>query len=202
MNTLFLDFASHRQQFALVDETHVLTSIDLDDHKEEETLMPKLEELLKEEKMTTKDLTHTACVLGPGGFTSLRVGVSMANALSYGLKIPSCGIHLSDLWGEAAKKEKDFVWIHSTRKTSLFIRGFGTFAKNWPEPLLIDVKTVQEELQKASVVGELIPEHRVVLKESISMLPIDSFDSVLPAVLSQCTYKEGQILLPWYGREA
>lgn len=195
MNILFLDFASQKQFVALVDEKKVLAYKEIDDHKEEAAMMPLIESMADMSKVT-----HVACALGPGGFTSLRVGVALTNALSYGLGIPSAGVHLSDLWSEAGKEQaNDFVWLHSTRKTSLFIRGFGTFETNWPEPTVISLDDAK--MIAGSAVGELIPEHLQAFS-NMQMLPITSYQSVLPNVLSALAYKENQTLLPWYGREA
>lgn len=50
-----------------------------------------IDKVLKENKIALKDLTGIEVNLGPGSFTGLRVGVSVANALSYSLKIPVNG---------------------------------------------------------------------------------------------------------------
>lgn len=48
-------------------------------------------EKLEEKKTDLKNITEIEVVLGPGSFTGLRVGVSVANALGYALKIPVNG---------------------------------------------------------------------------------------------------------------
>ena len=57
------------------------------DRKNQEVL-PLIEKLLKQHKLTLKDLTKIEVNPGPGSFTGLRVGVSVANALGALLKIP------------------------------------------------------------------------------------------------------------------
>ena len=56
-----------------------------------ETIHRKIEELLKSQKKTMGDVQKLVVYLGPGSFTGLRIGVSVANALSYGLNIPIVG---------------------------------------------------------------------------------------------------------------
>ncbi len=192
---LFLDFASNKKRFALVDEHNILKSVSVDDHADENLLLPTLQKLIE-----GKDVTHIACVTGPGGFTSLRVGVALANALSFGMKIPIAGVHLSDLYG-ATKTEQDFLWLHSTRKTMVFVRGFGSWEKIWSEPTLISLEDLNTKIEKKTiVVGELISEHQEALKENAHFVD-SSFDSVLPRILSQLSFAN-TTLLPWYGREA
>lgn len=51
-----------------------------------ETIHKKIHDLLKGSKKELKDISGIAVNKGPGSFTGLRIGLSVANALSYGLK--------------------------------------------------------------------------------------------------------------------
>ena len=53
-----------------------------------ETIHGKIHELLESQKADWPDLNGVAVFAGPGSFTGLRIGVSVANALGYGLQIP------------------------------------------------------------------------------------------------------------------
>ncbi|MDQ5972546.1 MAG: tRNA threonylcarbamoyladenosine biosynthesis protein TsaB [Patescibacteria group bacterium] len=64
-----------------------------------ETLHSKIAELLKANHRTLKDLDGIVCYKGPGSFTGLRIGMSVGNALAYGLGIPVVGAAGSD-WQE------------------------------------------------------------------------------------------------------
>ncbi len=54
-------------------------------------LLPFIVELLKKEGKRLEDIKEIAVATGPGSFTGLRVGVSVANALGWALKIPVNG---------------------------------------------------------------------------------------------------------------
>lgn len=56
-----------------------------------QVLLPLIEKLLKSQKLEFKDLKGIGVEVGPGSFTGLRVGVSVANALGYALGIPVNG---------------------------------------------------------------------------------------------------------------
>lgn len=56
-----------------------------------QVLLPLIEKLLKSQKLEFKDLKGIEVETGPGSFTGLRVGVSVANALGFALKIPVNG---------------------------------------------------------------------------------------------------------------
>lgn len=50
-----------------------------------------INEILKNNKKTLKDITEIQVEIGPGSFTGLRVGVAVANTLAWTLKIPVNG---------------------------------------------------------------------------------------------------------------
>jgi tRNA threonylcarbamoyladenosine biosynthesis protein TsaB len=54
-------------------------------------LLPFIDEVLKKKKLTLKDLTEIKVNTGPGSFTGLKVGVSVAQALGFSLGIPVNG---------------------------------------------------------------------------------------------------------------
>ena len=58
-----------------------------------ETIHNQLEKLINGQHQTIHDLQAIITYQGPGSFTGLRIGLSVANALAYGLDIPivACG---------------------------------------------------------------------------------------------------------------
>lgn len=57
-------------------------------------LLPFIDEVLKKEGKSVNDITEIEVNTGPGSFTGLRVGVSVANALGWALDIPVNGKNL------------------------------------------------------------------------------------------------------------
>lgn len=56
-----------------------------------QVLLPLINKILKTENLKPEDLESIEVETGPGSFTGLRVGVSVANALGYSLGIPVNG---------------------------------------------------------------------------------------------------------------
>lgn len=196
MNTLFLDFCSHRKVFALVRDKKVFTC-ELEDHTDEASVMPAIESLITKAGCALKDIERIAAVTGPGGFMSQRIGLSIANALGWSLHIPIGGLHLSDLF--AARIDGNVLWLHSTKKQLLFIRGFGSYAVAWPEPVMITLDELKK-IMDGSYVGEVLPEQASVLNIK-PLATLQSLSVVLPDIVSNVTYKTAS-LTPWYGRGA
>ena len=197
METLFLDFCSHRKRIALVKDSVTVAESEHLDHFDEAEVMPAIEALLQKAGTLFSGIGRIAAVTGPGGFMSQRVGLAVSNALAWSLKIPIGALHLADLY--AARIQGDVLWVHSTKKQLLFIRGFGSFESTWPEPILItldELKTVSG----GSYVGEVLPEQAAVLQ----ITPLSSLKNiadVLPDVLATVAFGSTP-LVPWYGRGA
>lgn len=56
-----------------------------------QVLLPLISKLLDREKMNFEDLKEIEVETGPGSFTGIRVGVSVANSLGFALNIPVNG---------------------------------------------------------------------------------------------------------------
>lgn len=63
------------------------------------TLLQKITDLLAGQGMTTADLQGIIAFAGPGSFTGLRIGLTVTNALAYGLGgLPVVAIEGEDAW--------------------------------------------------------------------------------------------------------
>ena len=218
MKILFLNLASNHGSLAIVGSDKTIAFKAADHRISDADLLPQVEQLLSDAGLTFKDLTQIACVVGPGGFTSLRVAVAFANVLADQLNIPAAGVHLSSLYearmpspltplpqagggSSQVGSGQKWVWLHSTKSTHVFAKGFGVFAEKWPEPTLVPIEDLAGQLPDGiSWAGELIPAHREALSgKKIMELPLKPLDEVLPSYLEGLTYEE-KLLLPWYGR--
>lgn len=66
------------------------------DRQLSETILKKIDQLLAKHGKKLKDLTGIVCFSGPGSFTGLRIGISIGNALAYGLGISIVGSTKAD----------------------------------------------------------------------------------------------------------
>jgi tRNA threonylcarbamoyladenosine biosynthesis protein TsaB len=57
-----------------------------------QTLLPNIERLLADAGRTKSDIGAVLIDIGPGGYASLRVGVSIVKALAHGLGVPIAGV--------------------------------------------------------------------------------------------------------------
>lgn len=65
-----------------------------------ETIHTKLDQLLESQGKKLQDIDGILCYKGPGSFTGLRIGLSVANALAYSRELPIVGIEDESHWIE------------------------------------------------------------------------------------------------------
>lgn len=74
-------------------------------HRElSDTILLKIEALLKSKKKTWHDLEGVACFKGPGSFTGLRIGLTVGNSLANELNIPIVSTSSEEWQKEAVNK--------------------------------------------------------------------------------------------------
>lgn len=56
-----------------------------------QALLPLIEKILNEKKIKLQDLTEIQVNPGPGSFTGIRIGLTIANTLAFLLKVPVNG---------------------------------------------------------------------------------------------------------------
>lgn len=61
------------------------------DHRKGQVVLPMIENLLEGHNIDVKDITAIEVNPGPGSFTGLRVGITIANTLGFLLKVPVNG---------------------------------------------------------------------------------------------------------------
>lgn len=90
--TLYINTKDSKEVLvALKDRGKVISKASEQNEYGSQVLLPLIKKLLAKEKLDFKDLKKIEVETGPGSFTGLRVGVSVANALGFSLGIPVNG---------------------------------------------------------------------------------------------------------------
>lgn len=62
-----------------------------------QVVLPLIDKILKSNNITPKNVTGIKVNRGPGSFTGIRVGIAIANALGFALKIPVNGKKVGEM---------------------------------------------------------------------------------------------------------
>lgn len=199
MLILTLNTASRNNELLLSSNSELLIHESwLSERNEASTLLPRIEKLLESQKKTFQDLTHLLVITGPGGFTSIRVGVSIANALVYSLKLETAGITLFDWWKNKLGDTSDTLLISSATGDSVFVQD-----SHEDKCQLVAISEVKTQMSNSLIdlKGELIEKHAATLsnwKES----KLHDLEPDLGGLLDSIQFEKGRIIEPFYGRSA
>ena len=87
---LYLDTSSNLKTIIKIDDE----ILECDSSKlHSQVILPMISELLEKAAKKLSDITEIEVFAGPGSFTGLRVGATIANALGYALDVPVNGKH-------------------------------------------------------------------------------------------------------------
>ncbi len=125
--------------------------------KHMETLFDLLKKIIENRAHNIKKIV---VVVGPGAFTSIRVGVTAANSFAYEL---GCKLYAIDMWTLYGVEEKKLPIYISAGKEDLFeLTGFQTHVRH--DPALL--KTL-----KKTFYGELNEQHLAILSDPSLIQP-------------------------------
>lgn len=83
MKILSIDTSSEICGVALLENENLIDDNSLNNGRtHSENLMPLIDEILKRNNLTLKDIELISCVVGPGSFTGIRIGVATVKAIA------------------------------------------------------------------------------------------------------------------------
>lgn len=135
MLVLAVDTSSVVATCAILEENRLISERILSNQMtHSQTLMPMIDEMIKESGFELKDIDYFAVVTGPGSFTGLRIGVATVKALAHAMNKPIINVpameglayNLSTAEGIVvpmmdARRDRVFTGIYKWEKGKLHI---------------------------------------------------------------------------------
>lgn len=106
MYTLFIDTHFNKIVLALYKNSSVFDILEIESKSHSVIIMPSLEKLLKSNNLLPKDINEIIVCNGPGSFTGVRLGVTIAKVYAYSLNIKIKSITSLECIAISSKKEK------------------------------------------------------------------------------------------------
>ena len=135
------------------------------------SLAPAVEELLANLEIDKKKLKALAVALGPGSFTSLRVGLSYAKGVSLGLGIPVIGVPTLDVEAsQQALAEMPLCAFLQAGRGKLAASFYEIRRGRWTSDGNVEVytpETLSEKIQEPTLLtGEFDADMRAVFRKN------------------------------------
>ena len=201
---LCIDTITAESGIALVHEGQCLGFEPLESRHSSDGLFVAIERLFRDAAITPSDLRGVAVIRGPGSFTSVRVGVAVANQFSHQLKIPIVGL-TTDEWTRFKTDQKDFLYLQTMNRDELYGVGFGKYARTLKTPIFPFKSLPQNEGIYWS--GQLSEDHLAALPPTLKPVPSpkgtqDTWMAVCESVFKGIAKPKAYALIdPYYGKE-
>lgn len=124
-----------------------------------ERLMDMIGEVMAEAGVAFNDLDRIAVTVGPGSFTGLRVGLSVARGLALVLAIPVVGVTTLEAIGEGARRQaaascsgKPLEVVLDARRDEVFHQSFAADGTPLCQPEVADIRSVAENMAGNAIV--------------------------------------------------
>ena len=193
---LAVDTSTMQTGLALHDGSQVLAEMIWQSHQHHTVeLAPALAELLKRAEVKVSDMEALGVAIGPGSFTSLRVGLAFVKGLALARKLPVIGIPSLDILAAAQPVAKiPLAAILQAGRTRIALGWYKVEANRWKAESEIKITTVDALADSIDaptlVAGELTPEERqgLMRKKAIRLAP-PSLCMRRPAVLAELAWR-------------
>lgn len=99
------------------------------DRGQSEILVPMIQDVVRDSGLTMASLDLVVTIVGPGGFTGLRIGLSTARSFGLALDIPVAGVRTTDVLLKAAEEKHNcqslLLVIVETKREDFYVQERG-----------------------------------------------------------------------------
>lgn len=121
MINLFIDTCTKYLILALYKNNEIIEYFQMEaDNNLSVLLLPKIDELLKKSNLKINDVDRIYVVNGPGSFTGIRIGVTTAKTIAYGLKKEICTVSELEVLASVDTNKKYIVPLIDARRNYVY----------------------------------------------------------------------------------
>lgn len=162
-------------------------------------LAPAIAELLSRSGLTMENIQALGVAIGPGSFTSLRVGLSLVKGLAFARQLPLIGIPTLDIYAASQPVSRlPLLAAIQAGRGRLAVSWYKGTKNGWQEKAparVVSVDSLIYEIKTPTLVcGEFSAEERQRLaKDEVNVKLVSPAQSVRrPAVLAELAWKRWQ----------
>lgn len=151
MRILYIDTSSNYLYAAIAAENKILSEVKKEfGHSLSEEALPEIVELFTKTNLTPKDIEKIIVVNGPGSFTGIRIGITIAKVYAWSLNIPITTISGLEAMMLSAPEGKIRVPMLDARRRYVFAAIYNEENEPILSPKHIQIDELNKELEKLS----------------------------------------------------
>lgn len=172
--TLAVDTSLSRAQLALFKDQVFIDDTKWQKQKSHsEVLTGAFQDLLAKNHIKLNNIKKVACVVGPGSFTGIRVGLNFAKTLAYSLDAPCFELNKLRLQIAGAKNlPQEMVSVMDAQKNSLFVSYFSNHDETLTAELenqVVPISDLHKVIQRpVTVFGEGLENYQRFLDKNLA----------------------------------
>jgi len=184
MRILYIDTSSSYLYTSIVENDKLISEI-----KEEfgqslsEVALPRIVSMFEDNNLSPKDIDKIIVVNGPGSFTGIRIGITIAKIYAWSLNIPITTIYSLEAMAISSKKDTYHVPILNARRGYVYTAIYDKDYKEVLKPCHILLTDLQEKLKD-------IKEYEYISNDEFDDLELNSYSPDMVKVVNYFKEKE------------
>ena len=146
MITLFIDTSTTTLTVALIKEGIVLEESTVSSSEHSKYTMPEIEKLFKNNNVDPKSVNKIMVTNGPGSFTGIRIGITIAKVYSWSLNIPITTITSLEAMSLSSETAKYHVPAIDARRGYVFAAIYDQNNRQILKPQHIKIEDLKQEM--------------------------------------------------------
>ena len=214
MKILSVDTSSAICSISILENEKVIDELNIDNGKtHSETLMPSIMEILQNNNLKISEIDLLSCVIGPGSFTGIRIGVACVKAISEVNNIPIASVTSLETLARIDNSEKNKIVLIDARNNQVYC---GVFDKNYnklEDYMADDILIILEKIKKYNnsiFIGDGSVLHKDIILEKFKYAQFAEFNKQLSKNAGKIAYqkylknelKTADTILPIYLRKS
>lgn len=188
---IYIDTAVKGCNIALFDQDNILVKVQEPiERGHAEAVLPLYENLMQNIDKTSQDIENVYVNVGPGSFTGLRVGLSVARFIGFSLDVPVHGLTSFQAFSAHVKGDQNRCVVVETKRSDFYVQMFDENhdALNDPQSISAnDVATMLVDYPDCIITGDAVD--RLMneipdLKQATQQQDMIAVDDVLMAIQS------------------
>ena len=188
MRYLYIDTSSSYLYSGIVEDNKLISEI-----KEEygqnlsKVALPRIVSMFEDNNLEAKDIDKIIVVNGPGSFTGIRIGITIAKVYAWSLNIPVTTILSLEAMALSSDKDKYHVPMINARRGYVFSAIYDKDYNEVLKPSHIKIVNLEEKLKD-------IDTYEIISKDEFDEFEVNDYDPDILKIIN--TYKDKDEINP------